>query len=325
MKLARRQFMHLAAGAAAVAAFPQSGFALDYPTRPVRIVVGFSPGGAPDIVARLLGQWLTERLGQPFIVEIRGGAGGNIGTEAVVRAAPDGYTLLLVAPNDAINATLYDKLNFNFIRDIEPVAGIVRTPFVLEIHPSVPAQSVPELIAYAKANPGKLSMASPGVGSGPHMAGELFRLTAGIDVVHVPYRGAGAALSDMLAGQVQIVFTSIPASIEFVRTGKLRALAITTATRAGQMPDVAPLGDFLPGYESSLWTGIGLPKNAPAEVVSKLNREINAALEDPKFKARLADFGGISLAGSPADFGKLIASETEKWAKVVKSSGMKPE
>jgi tripartite-type tricarboxylate transporter receptor subunit TctC len=325
MKLARRRFMHLVAGAAAVAAFPQSGFALDYPTRPVRIVVGFSPGGAPDIVARLLGQWLTERLGQTFIVENRGGAGGNIGAEAVVRAAPDGYTLLLVATNDAINATLYDKLNFNFIRDIEPVAGIVRTPFVLEIHPSVPAQSVPELIAYAKANPGKLSMASPGAGSGPHMAGELFRLTAGLDVVHVPYRGAGAALSDMLAGQVQIVFTSIPASNEFVRTGKLRALAITTATRASQMPDVPPLGDFLPGYESSLWTGIGLPKNSPAEIVSKLNREINAALEDPKFKARLADFGGISLAGSPADFGKLIASETEKWAKVVKSSGMKPE
>jgi tripartite-type tricarboxylate transporter receptor subunit TctC len=325
MKLARRGFLHLAAGAAAAAAFPQPGFALDYPTRPVRIVVGFSPGGAPDIVARLLGQWLTERLGQPFIIENRGGAGGNIGTEAVVKAAPDGYTLLLVASNDAINATLYDKLNFNFMRDIEPVAGIVRTPFVLEIHPSVPAQSVPELIAYAKANPGKLSMASPGVGSGPHMAGELFKQMAGIDVVHVPYRGAGAALSDMLAGQVQIVFTSIPASIEFVKTGKLRALAITTTTRASQMPDVPPLGDFLPGYESSLWTGIGLPRNTPAEIVSKLNREINAALEDPKFKARLADFGGISLAGPPADFGKLIAGEIEKWAKVVKSSGMTPE
>jgi len=325
MKPTRRTFVHVAASAAAVSAFPSFGFAADYPSRPVRIVVGFSPGGAPDIVARLLGQWLTERLGQPFIIENRGGAGGNIGTETVVKAAPDGYTLLLIAPNDAINATLYDKLNFNFIRDIQPVAGIVRTPFVLEIHPSVPAQTVPELIAYAKANPGKLSMASPGVGSGPHMAGELFKLMSGIDVVHVPYRGAGAALADMLGGQVQIVFTSVPSSIEFVRSGRLRALAITTATRASQLPDVPPLGDFLPGYETSLWTGIGAPKNTPAEVVAKLNAEINAALADPKFNARLADFGGVPLPGAPADFAKLIADETKKWATVVKNSGMKPD
>jgi tripartite-type tricarboxylate transporter receptor subunit TctC len=295
-----------------------------YPTRPVRWIVPFPPGGTTDILARLMGQWLSVRLGQPFIIDNRAGAGSNIGTEAVVRAPPDGYTLLLVGPPSAINATLYDKLNFNFIRDIAPVAGIISGPNVMVVHPSVPAKTVPEFIAYAKSNPGKINMASSGNGTSPHVAGELFKMMAGVDVVHVPYRGAAPALTDLLGGQVQAMFASMPASIEYIRAGKLRALAVTTATRSAALPDIPTVDDFVPGYEASTWYGVGVPKNTPAEVIDKLNKEINAALADPKIKARLADLGGTVLPGTPADFGKLVAQETDKWAKVVKFSGSKP-
>jgi tripartite-type tricarboxylate transporter receptor subunit TctC len=325
MKLPRRNFLHLAAGAAALPAVSRLAWAQAYPTRPVRIIVGAAPSGSFDIMARLIGQRLSEQLGQPFVIDNRPGAVGNIATEAVVRSPADGYTLLLVGAPHAINATLYDKLNFNFIRDIAPVAGIDREPLVMAVNPSVPARTVPEFIAYAKANPGKISMASAGNGTPSHVSGELFKMMAGVNMVHVPYRGGGPALPDLLAGQVQVMFPSMSSSIEYVRTGKLRALAVTTATRSDSLPQVSTVSDFVPGFEATLWTGIGAPKNTPADIVDKLNREINAGLADPTIKARLADLGGTPLVGSPADFGKLIADETEKWAKVVKFAGIKAD
>ena len=320
MKLPRRRFLHLAAGAAALPAVSRFARAQAYPSRPVRIVVGFAAGSSLDILARLMGQWLSERLGQPFVIENRPGAGTNIATEAVVRAPPTATRFSLVSPANAINATLYDKLNFNFIRDIAPVASIVREPNVMVVNPSVPAKTVPEFIAYAKANPGKINMASAGNGTASHMAGELFKMMAGVDMVHVPYRGGGPALTDLIGGQVQVMFPGTIASVEYIKTGKLRALAVTTATRLEALPDLPTVGDFVPGYEASLMDGVGAPKNTPAEIVDKLNKEINAGLADPKIKARLADLGGTVLPGSPADFGKLIADETEKWAKVIRFS-----
>jgi tripartite-type tricarboxylate transporter receptor subunit TctC len=325
MKLPRRKFLHLAAGAAAVPVLPRIAKGQAYPSRPVRIIVGFAPAGQTDIVARLMGQWLSERLGQPFIIENRAGATGNIGTEAVVRALPDGYTLLLATVANAINATLYDKINFDFIRDVAPVAGIMRAPNVMEVHPSVPVRTVPEFIAYAKTNPGKLNMASPGNGSSIHVSGELFKMMTGISMQHVPYRGSGPALSDLISGQVQVMFDNIPSSIEHIRAGKLRPLAVTTAMRSEALPDIPTVADFLPGYEASTWNGIGVPISTPSEIVEKLNREVNAVLTDPKNKARLAALGADALGGSSAAFSKLIADETEKWAKVVKFSGAKPE
>ncbi len=325
MSLARRRFLQLTAGAVALPVVSHIAAAQVYPTRPVRIIVGFASGGTLDIIARLLGQWLSERLGQPFVVENRPGGGGNIGTDAVVRAPPDGYTLLLVGSPNMINATLYEKLNFNFIRDIAPVASIDRTPLVMEVNQSFPARSVPEFIAYAKAKPGKINMASAGTGTGQHVAGELFKMMAGVDMTHVPYRSAGPALTDLIGGQVQVMFDGLPASIEHIRTGRLRALAVTTATRLDALPDIPTVADFVPGYEASAVHGIGAPKNTPTEIVDRLNKEINAALADPKMVARLADLGLTVLPGSPADFGKLIAEETEKWGKVVKFSGAKPD
>jgi tripartite-type tricarboxylate transporter receptor subunit TctC len=325
MKLPRRNFLHLAAGAAALPAVSRIAWAQPYPSRPVRIVVGLAPGGANDIVARLLGQRLSERLGQPFVIENRPGGGGNIATEAVVRAPADGYTLLMVGSYNAINATLYDNLNFNFIRDIAPVASIATNPLVMEVHPSVAAKTVPEFIAYAKANPGKINMASPGIGSAPHLAGELFKMRAGVDMVHVPYRGGVPALTDLLGGQVQVYFPGTVSSIEYIKTGRLRALAVTAATRSEALPDLPTVGEFVPGYEASSWFGVGAPKATPAEIVDKLNKEINAGLADPKIKARFADLGGTPLVGSPADFGKLIAEETEKWGKVIRAANIKPE
>jgi len=325
MKLPRRNFLHLAAGAAALPAIARLAWAQAYPTRPVRIIVGVAAGGPSDILARLMGQWLSERLGQPFVVENRPGAGNNIGTEAVVRAPADGYTLLIVGSTQAINATLYDKLNFNFIRDIAPVAAIIRQPLVMVVHPSFPAKTVPEFIAHAKANPGKLNMASPGVGTTPHLAGELFKAMAGVDMTHVPYRGGGPALTDMLGGQVQVNFPGTVSSIEHIRAGRLRALAVTTATRSDALPDVPTVGEFVPGYEAGNWFGLGAPKATPAEIVEKLNAAINAGLADPKLKARLADVGGTVLASSPADFGKLIADETEKWGKLIRTFNIKAE
>jgi tripartite-type tricarboxylate transporter receptor subunit TctC len=296
-----------------------------YPTRPVRFIIGYPPGGSADLTARLLGQWLSERLGQPFVIESRPGASTNIATEAVVRAPPDGYTLLLVAPANAINATLYEKLNFNFIHDIAPVAGIIRFPNVMVVNPSVPAKTVPEFIAYAKANPGRLNMASSGNGSTIHVSGELFKMMTGVNMIHVPYRGGAPALTDMISGQVQVMFDNVPTSIEFIRAGKLRALAVTTATRSEVLPDLPTVADFVPGYEASAWYGVGVPKGTPDDIIDKLNKEINATLAEPKAKARLADLGASLLAGSPADFGKLVADETEKWGKVVKFSGAKPD
>ena len=296
-----------------------------YPTRPVRLIIGYPPGGSADITARLLGQWLSERLGQPFVIESRPGASTNIATEAVARAPPDGYTLLLVAPANAINATLYEKLNFNFISDIAPVAGIIRFPNVMVVNPLVPAKTVPEFIAYAKANPGRLNMASSGNGSTIHVSGELFKMMTGVNMVHVPYRGGAPALTDMISGQVQVMFDNVPTSIEFIRAGKLRALAVTTATRSEVLPDLPTVADFVPGYEASAWYGVGVPKGTPDDIIDKLNKEINAILAEPKAKARLADLGASLLAGSPADFGKLVADETEKWGKVVKFSGAKPD
>ena len=325
MKLPRRRFLHLAAGAAALPALSRIARAQTYPSRPVRWVVPFPPGGVTDIVARLISQWLSERLGQPFVIENRPGAGGNIGAEAVVKAAPDGYTLYLSSSPNAISATLYDNLNFNFIRDIAPVASISISPLVMEVNPSVPAKTVPEFVAYAKANSGKLNMASNGNGTTSHLAGELFKMMTGINMLHVPYRGAAPALTDLIGGQVQVKFDVMASSIEHIRAGKLRALAVTTATRSEALPDVPNVGEFLPGFEASAWQGVGVPKNTPTEIVDKLNKEINAGLADPKIKARLADLGNIGLALSPADFGKLIADETEKWAKVVKFSGAKPD
>src|SRR5262245_31096971 len=326
MNLPRRQFLRLtAAGAAGLPAMLRFAWAQNYPTRPVRIVIGAPPGGPFDTSARLIGQWLSEQLGQPFIIDSRPGAGTNIGTEAVVRAPADGHTLLMVSTANAINATLYDKLKFNFIRDIAPVASIIRQPFVMLVHPSVPAKTVSELMDFAKANPDKLNMASAGNGTGTHVAGELFKMMAGVNMVHVPYRGAAPAMTDLIAGQVQVMFIAPVTAIEHIKAGKLRALAVTTATRLEALPDIPTVGDVVPGYEASAWFGIGAPNNTPAEIVDKLNREINAALADLRIKARFADEGGGLLALSPADFGKLIAEETEKWAKVVKVAGIKPE
>ncbi|HVT30787.1 MAG TPA: tripartite tricarboxylate transporter substrate binding protein [Lacipirellulaceae bacterium] len=321
----RRRFLHLAAGAAALPAVLRPASALDYPTRPVRIIVGFAAGGTGDTVARLTGQWLSERLGQPFIVENRPGAGTNIATKEVVEAAPDGYTLLLVTSSNAINATMYDHLNFNFIRDIAPVASVMRVPNVMEVNPAVPAKTVPEFIAYAKANPGKINMASAGNGSVPHVAGELFMMMAGVRMVHVPYRGDAPALVDMIGGQMQVMFDLMAASIGFIKAGKLRALAVTSATRSEALRDLPTVGEFLPGYEATSFEGLGAPQNTPRGVIDSLNNEVQAALVHPKFKARLADLGGTPLAGSPADFGKLIADETDKWGKVIRAANIKPE
>jgi tripartite-type tricarboxylate transporter receptor subunit TctC len=325
MKLSRHQFLHLAAGAAAVPAASRIARAQTYPARPVRIIVGFPPGGAADTTARLVGQWLSERLGQPIIIENRAGAAGNIGTEAAVKAPADGYTLLLVVTNNTVNATLYDKLNFNFIRDIAPVASVARVPSVLDVNPAVPVRTVPELIAYAKANPGKLNMGSSGIGGAQHVSGELFKMMTGVNLVHVPYRGGALAVADLLAGQVQVVFDVLPESIGHIRAGKLRPLAVTSATRSEALPDVPTMSDFVPGFETSTWFGIGVPRNTPAAIIDRLNNEINAALADPKLKARFSDLGATVLSGTPADFGKLIAEETERWGKVVRAANIKPE
>jgi tripartite-type tricarboxylate transporter receptor subunit TctC len=324
MKFQRRQFLHLAAGCW-LPALSSFAWSQTYPTRPVRLIVGFTPGGVVDIVGRLIGKSLSERLGQPFVVENRPGASTNIGTEAVVRAAPDGYTLLLVAPPNAINSSLYDKLNFNFIRDIAPIASLVRAPNVMEVNPSVPAKTVPEFIAYAKANPGKINMASAGNGTTSHVAGELFKIMAGVDMIHVPYRGSPPALTDLIGGQVHVMFDALTASIEQIRAGKLRPLAVTTATRSAALPDIPPVGDFVPGFEASGWFGVGAPKNTPNEIIEKLNGEINAALADPEIKTRLADLGAAVLPGSPAEFGRLIAEETEKWGRVIRTANIKPD
>jgi tripartite-type tricarboxylate transporter receptor subunit TctC len=325
MKRHRRKFLQLAGAAIAAQAFPQFACAVDYPTRPVRIVAGFAAGGGVDITARLIGQWLNERLGQSFVTENRPGAGGNIGTEAVVNAAADGYTLLLATVPNAVNASLYEKLNFNFIRDTVAVAGIIRVPMVILLNPSVPARTVPEFIAYAKANPEKINMASAGNGSAPHMAGELFKMMAGVNLVHVPYRGQGPALTDLLGGDVQVLFATAPGTTDYIGTGKLRALAVTSASRAEVLPELPTVADFVPGYEASQWYGLSAPKNTPAAIVDKLNKEINAAIADPAMKAKLAAIGGEPLPGSPAEFGRLIAEETEKWSKVVRAAGIKPE
>jgi tripartite-type tricarboxylate transporter receptor subunit TctC len=302
-----------------------SARALDYPTRPVHVVVGYPAGGTTDILARLVGQYLSERLGQQFIIDNRSGAGNNIGTEVVVSAPADGYTLLLVNPANAINATLYEKLPFNFIRDIAPVAGIIRVPNVMEVNPAVPAKTVAEFIAYAKANPGKVNMASSGNGTSIHVSGELFKMMTGVDMLHVPYRGSAPALTDLMGGQVQVLFDNMPSSVEYLKAGKLRPLAVTTTTRADALPGVPTVAETVPGYEASAWFGLGAPKGTPAEIVDKLNAAVNAGLADPKLKARLADLGGTMLVGTPAEFGKLIAEETEKWAKVVKFSGARPD
>jgi tripartite-type tricarboxylate transporter receptor subunit TctC len=325
MKLPRRNFLHLAASVAALPSVSQIARAQTYPSRPVRLIVPLAPAGASDILARLIGQWLSERLGQQFVIDNRPGGGGNIGTEAVVRAPADGYTLLMAGSFNATNVTLYDKLNFNFIRDIAPVASVFRGPYAMVVNPSVPAKSVPEFIAYAKANPRKLNMASAGNGTASHVAGELFKMMAGVDLVHVPYRGGGPGLNDLLGGQVQVMFPTTVSSIGHIRSGRLRALAVTAATRSEALPDVPTVGEFVPGYEASTWYGVCAPKATPAEIVDKLNKEVNAGLADPKIKARLLDLGGDVLALSPADFGKFIADETEKWAKVIKFAGIKPE
>jgi tripartite-type tricarboxylate transporter receptor subunit TctC len=322
MKLPRRQFLHLASGAAALSTASRATRGQPYPARPVRLIVGVAPGSVPDIVARLIGQWL-ERLGQPFVVENRPGAGNNIAIEAVVRAPADGHTLLLVGPASATNATLYDKLSFNFLRDIAPVAGIVRVPNIMEVHPSVPARNLPEFIAYAKANPGKLSMASAGNGTIPHIAGELFKMMAGVDMVHVPYRGGAPALTDLLGGQVQVLFHDM-SSLDHVRAGRLRALAVTSATRLEALQDIPTVGEFVPGYEANAWFGIGAPRGTPPEIVDRLNKQINAGFADPRTRARLAELGPL-ISGSPSDFGRLIAEETDKWAKVIRFANIKPD
>jgi tripartite-type tricarboxylate transporter receptor subunit TctC len=321
----RRQFLHLAAGAAALPAVSRIARAQAYPSRPVRIVVTTAAGSAPDIIARLIGQWLSERLGKSFVIDNRSGGGGNIGTEAVVNAPPDGYTLLMVGTLHAINATLYDKLNYNFVRDVAPVAGAMRSPNVMMLHPSVPAKTVPEFLAYAKANPGKLNMASAGNGTASHVAGELFKMMTGVDMAHVPYRGAGPALTDMLGGQVQVMIGSTTASIPYIKSGKLHPLAVTTSTRLEVLPDIPTVGEFVSGYEASGWFGIGAPKNTPIEIIDKLNTEINASLADLKLQARLADLGGTVMMGSPADFGKHIADETAKWGNVIRALNIKAE
>jgi len=325
MNLPRRQFLHLAAGAAALPGVARVAWAQAYPSRPVRIIVGFAPGGATDIVARLMGQWLSERFGQQFVIENRPGASTNIATEAVVNAPPDGHTLLMVSPSNAVNATLYDKLNFVFLRDIAPVAGITRVANVMVVNLSVPARTVPEFIAYAKANPDRINMASGGTGSSNHISGELFKMMAGVRMVHVPYRGGSPALADLIGGQVQVLFIAVPSSIEYIKAGQLRALAVTTATRSDALPDLPTIGDFVPGYEESNWWGFGAPRSTPPAILERLNQEVNAALADPRIRTRLAELGGAVLAGSPGDFGKLIADETEKLAKVVRFANIKPE
>jgi tripartite-type tricarboxylate transporter receptor subunit TctC len=324
MKLLRRKFLHLAAGAAALSTSSRIARAQRYPRRPVRLMVGVAPGSVPDIVARLIGQWL-EHLGQPFVIENRPGAGSIIATEAVVRAPADGHTLLLVGSSAALNATLYDRLSFNFIRDIAPVAGIVRVPNIMEVHPSVPAKTLPEFIAYAKATPGKLSMASAGNGSASHVSGELFKMMTSIDMLHVPYRGSTPALADLLGGQTQVMFDAMPSSIEHIKAGRLRVLAVTTATRSEALPDTPPVGDFVDGYEASAWLGIGAPINTPADIIATLNNKINSALADRRIKGRLEDLGGTVLTRSPPEFSKIIADDTDKWAKVVNFSGAKPD
>jgi tripartite-type tricarboxylate transporter receptor subunit TctC len=323
MKLRRRQFLRLSALAIGVPAISRMAFAEAYPARPVRMAVGFAAGGAPDIAARLVAQWLSERLGQQFIIENRPGSGGNIATEAVVDASADGYTLLMAGLQNAVNATLYEKLSYNFIRDTAPVGSVSHENYGMEVHPSFPARTVPEFIAYAKANPGKLNMASPGNGTGPHMAGELFKIMAGVDMVHIPYRGSPPALTDLLAGQVQLMFSPMSSSIEYVKAGKLRALAVTSATRSTVLPDLPTVGEFVPGYAASGWFGVCAPGKTPVEIIERLNKEINAGLADSKLKARLADLGSEVFAGSPADFGKHIAEETEKWGKVVRTAHLK--
>lgn len=325
MKLLRRQFLGVASGAAALPIISRFAWAQPYPSRPVHWIVGFPPAGIADILPRLIGQRLSERLGQPFIVENRPGAGSNIAAEAVVKSPADGYTLFTATSANAINATLYDKLNFNFIRDMAPVAGLVRVPLVMEINPSVPAKTVPEFIGYAKANPGKLTMASGGNGTTLHVAGELFKMMTGVEMQHVPYRGGGAALTDLIAGQTQVMFDNVPTSVETIRAGQLRALAVTTATRSEALPDVPTVAESVPGYEASTLLGVSAPRNTPPEIIEKLNREINAALADPQIKKRMAELGAPSLATSPVEFGKLMIEETEKWAKVVKFSGAKPD
>ena len=322
MTFARRRFLHLAVGAAALPAASRIARAQIYPGRPVRIIVGFPAGGPTDIVARVMAQWLSERLGQQFVVENRPGAASNIGTEAALRSPPDGYTLLQVTSSNAVNATFYENLNFNLLTDIAPVGAIIRVPFVMEVNPSVPAKTVPKFIAYAKANPGKLNMASAGNGSGTHVSGELFKMAAGVNLVHVPYRGASPAITDLLGGQVQVFFSTMPACIEYIRAGNLRALAVTTATRSDALPDVPTVGEFLPGYEASGWYGVGAPKNTPLEIIGRLNKQINAGLADLKLKKHFTDLGATVFAGSPADFGRFIADETEKWGKVVRAANI---
>jgi tripartite-type tricarboxylate transporter receptor subunit TctC len=326
MKFPRRKFLHLAAGAAALPAVARIAHAQAYPSRPVRIVIGFPAGGGADIVARLIGQWLSERLGQPFVIDNRPGAGSNIAAEAVVRAPPDGYTLLLITmPANAVNGALYDKLSFNFVRDIAPVASLTRDPNVMEVNLALPVKTVPEFIAYAKANPGKINMASSGIGAAQHVAGELFKTKTGVQMNHVPYRGATPALTDLMSGQVQVFFDVMTSSIEHIKAGRVRALAVTTSVRSPALPDLPTVAEFVPGYEASNIRGVGAPRNTPVEIIDKLNSEINAALADPTIKAKLANLGASVLAGSPAEFGKLIVDETEKWAEVVKAGNLKPE
>jgi tripartite-type tricarboxylate transporter receptor subunit TctC len=325
MNLLRRRFLHLAATAASAAAFPRPACALDYPVKQVRLIVPFAPAGGSDIFARLVGGSLAERFGQQFVIENRPGAASSIGTEVVVRAPPDGYTLLLASSANAINAALYERLSYNFIHDIAPVATMVQVPLVMEVNPMVPAKTVPEFISYAKARRGEINFASAGSGSPIHMAGELFNMMAGVNLVHVPYRGGGAALIDLLGGQVQVMFATMPSSIEYIRAGNLRPLAVTTRTRSEVLPDLPTVGDFVAHYDANDWFGIGAPRNTPAEIIDKLNNEINAALADPNMKARLGDLGGVVISGSPTDFGKLIADETEKWGKVIRTMNIRPE
>jgi tripartite-type tricarboxylate transporter receptor subunit TctC len=325
LEISRQRFLKLIASAVALPTFARIATGQNYPSRPIRIIVGFPPGGAADVTARLIGQWLSERLGQPFIIENRPGAGTNIGTEAVAKSPADGYTLLLVSVANTVNASLYESLNFDFIRDITPVAGLVRGPLVMEVNPSVPATTVPEFIAYAKANPGMINIASAGIGTPGHMASELFQLLTDLDLLDVPYRGGAPALTDLLAGQVHVMFDNLPTSLEYIRAGKLRALAVSTITRSDTLPDLPTVSEFVPGYEISSWFGIGAPRNTPRQVVDKLNAEINAGLTTPKLKAQLMDLGSSPLIGSPADFGSLIVKETEKWRKVIRAAKIKPE
>jgi tripartite-type tricarboxylate transporter receptor subunit TctC len=316
MKLARRQFLHLAAGAVALPAMSRIARAQAYPTRPVRIILGFAPGGALDITARLIGQSLSERLDQQFVIENRTGANGNIANEAVLRSSPDGYTLLMIGPT-------YDKLSFNFMRDIAPVAGVINQPYVMLVNPSFPAKTVPEFIAYAKANPGQINMGSAGIGGPNHLLGELFKAMTGVDMFHVPYRGGAPAVTDLLGGQIQVLFTGVATAIEYMRAGKLRALGVTTSTRSAALPNIPTVGEFVPGYDASVWYGLGAPKNTPAEIVDKLNKEINAALADPKLTARLADLGGVPMSMTAAEFGKFVAAEREKWGEVIREVNIK--